>query len=87
VFDGQAPVVIPGSSTALRARLPLPVADRTPTDFLWQRAPNQLNGFAPATHQAPGIDYLLPYWMLRYYTEVNRPALQPLPAWSGPAHN
>jgi len=69
-----------------RARRPLPVAERVPQDFLWQRPPTQLDGYEPPTHQAPGIDYLLPYWMLRYHTEVEVPVLEPFPIWPGPAH-
>jgi hypothetical protein len=80
-------VTIPGSSGNLRAKDPLPVADRPPTDFLWQRPPWQLNGSASVYHQAPGIDYLLPYWMLRYYSEAQIPAHDPFPAWPGPVHN
>lgn len=87
VFDGADPVVIfPGTSGNMRARRPLPVASRPPTDFLWQRPPTQRNGFEGANHQAPGIDYLLPYWMLRYYTEVAEPAAEPFPPYPGPAH-
>jgi hypothetical protein len=76
----------PGSSTDVRAARPLPVALRPPTDFLWQRPPTQLNGQAAANGREPGIDYLTPYWMLRYFTEVKVPALQPLPEWPGPGH-
>lgn len=86
VMDGADPVVVPGTQTAQRARGPLPVAERPPTDFLWQRPPTQLNGDSPATHEAPGIDYLLPYWMLRYHSEVARPKLSPFPPYPGPAH-
>lgn len=87
--DGAEAAAIPffpGTSTGLRAARPLPVADRPPTDFLWQRPPTQLDGFEPETHQAPGIDYLLPYWMLRYHTDVAPPAAAPFPPWVGPAH-
>ena len=81
-------VVVPGTSTKLRARRPLPVADRPPTDFVWQRPPTQLSGATSVTHQAPGIDYLLQYWMLRYHTEVSTsPIAGPFPAWPGPAHS
>ncbi len=94
---GAANVTIPGLSDIqsrfpgqpkprLRARYPLAVALRPPTDFLWQRPPTQLDGYTSANHQAPGVDYLLPYWMIRYYTEVEEPALSPFPAWVGPAH-
>ena len=86
VIAGPADVTVPGTSSDLRARLPLPVADRPPTDFLWQRPPTQLNGSTSATHEAPGVDYLLPYWLLRYYTDVVTPAVEPFPAWPGPAH-
>ena len=76
----------PGAKPKLRARFPLPVAQRTPTDFLWQRPPTQLDGSEAATHQTPGIDYLTPYWTIRYWTEVAEPDLAPLPTWIGPAH-
>lgn len=76
----------PGAKPKLRARLPLPVAQRTPTDFLWQRPPTSLDGAEAPTHQAPGIDYLTPYWTIRYLTEVVKPGLAPMPAWSGPSH-
>lgn len=76
----------PGATPKLRARDPLPVALRTPTDFLWQRPPTQLDGQEGPTHAAPGVDYLTPYWTIRYYTEVARPDLAPLPAWPGPSH-
>ena len=82
---GDGLVVIPGSS-GQRAARPLPVADRPPTDFLWQRPPTQLDGDAGAEHEAPGVDYLLPYWMLRYHTEVAIPASNPFPPYPGPAH-
>ncbi len=86
-IDVQGAVVsVPGTSTKLRAATPLPVADRAPTDFLWQRPPTQLAGSESPRHQAPGIDFLTPYWMIRYYTEAAPPALAPLPGWIGPAH-
>jgi hypothetical protein len=79
-------VAVPGTSGDMRARSPLAIADRPPTDFVWQRPPTQLAGATTVTHQAPGIDYLLPYWMLRYHTEVAAPDLTPFPEWPGPAH-
>jgi hypothetical protein len=79
-------VTVPGMETKLRARRPLPVADRPQTDFLWQRSPTQLDGGDGAAHEAPGVDYLLPYWMLRFLTEVDAPALAPFLPWPGPRH-
>ncbi|MEY2470502.1 MAG: hypothetical protein QOF21_3200 [Actinomycetota bacterium] len=69
----------------LRAASPLPVANRIPADFVWQRPPDQLDKTQPATERAPGIDFLTPYWMIRYFTEVAPPPLKPLPKWPGPA--
>ena len=74
----------PGSSGDPRAARPMPVSQRPPSDFIWQRQPTQLKGGEPATHREPGIDYLTPYWMLRYYTEVEHPSEGPLPTWVGP---
>jgi hypothetical protein len=83
--DGGSVVWLPGTVTSLRAARPLPVALRSPTDFLWQRSPTQLDGYEPPTHRGPAIDFLTPYWMLRYYTEVAPPPLRPFPEWPGPA--
>lgn len=85
---GPVGVTVAGSSSTPRAVQPLPVADRPPTDFLWQRSPfTDMNGSVSATHQAPGIDYLLPYWMMRYEQEVAPPALDPVTPWAGPSYS
>ncbi len=49
------------------ACLPVPVPLRPPTDFLWQRNPFQLVGGGSGIIEGSGIDYILPYWMGRYY--------------------
>ena len=91
IFDtpaGEQRTTVPGSSTRLRVVDPLPVAQRAPQDFLWQRSPfTDLSGSTTANHQEPGIDYLLPYWMLRYQTEIAPPALNPLPVYAGPRYS
>jgi len=46
---------------------PAPVWLRPPTDFLWQRSPFQLSVGGAGIIESPGIDYILPYWMARYY--------------------
>jgi uncharacterized protein (TIGR03437 family) len=46
---------------------PIPVPLRTPTDFLWQRDPFQLAGGGDGLIEDAGIDYILPYWMGRYF--------------------
>jgi len=83
-FPGQAAVT--GEDPELRALDPLEVPERTPTDFLWQRPPTQLDGQSAPNGREPGVDYLTPYWLLRYFTEVQVPARSPLPEWAGPAH-
>jgi hypothetical protein len=45
----------------------IPVPERVRTDFLWQRSPYLLYGGGRGTIEAPGIDWLLPYWMARRY--------------------
>jgi hypothetical protein len=54
-----------------RACSPIPVQDRYTTDFLWQRSPFQLTGGGDGTVPTPGVDYILPYWMARYYSVLS----------------
>lgn len=49
---------------------PIPIPQRVTTDFLWQRSPFQLIGGGRGLIEHPGIDYLLPYWMARFYGVV-----------------
>ncbi len=55
---------------------PVPVPLRPPTDFLWQRDPFQLSGGGSGRVESPGIDYILPYWMGRYYGVISGAAVQ-----------
>ncbi len=50
---------------------PVPVPIRPTTDFLWQRDPFQLAGGGLGTIEGAGIDYILPYWMARYYGVIS----------------
>ncbi len=50
-----------------RACNPIPVPLRVRTDFLWQRSPFLLYGGGAGNIEGAGIDYLLPYWMARYF--------------------
>jgi len=50
-----------------QACLPVPVWLRPPTDFIWQRSPYQLAVGGAGIIESAGIDYILPYWMARYY--------------------
>jgi hypothetical protein len=45
----------------------VPVVLRPPSDSLWQRNPFQVSGGSYNSIENAGIDYILPYWMGRYY--------------------
>jgi uncharacterized protein (TIGR03437 family) len=50
----------------------VPIPLRPPADFLWQRSPFQLTaGNGSGIIESAGIDYLLPYWMGRYYGVIS----------------
>lgn len=85
-FPGQPELPPLSEAGKPRAQRPLPVTDRAPSDFIWQRPPTQLDGSIGPTERMPGIDFLTPYWMIRYFTEVARPEVSPFPEWAGPAH-
>jgi uncharacterized protein (TIGR03437 family) len=53
---------------------PVPVPMRPPSDFLWQRDPFQLAGGGDGRIESAGIDYILPYWMARFYGVIAAPA-------------
>jgi len=55
---------------------PVPVPLRPTTDFVWQRDPFQLTGGGAGTIESAGIDYILPYWMARYYGVIAAGAVQ-----------
>ena len=59
--------VYPACGAADQACTPIPIVDRERTDFLWQRSPFQLVGQGTGRIETAGIDYILPYWMARYY--------------------
>jgi hypothetical protein len=54
-----------------RACDPIPLIDQIRTDFLWQRSPYLLFGGGEGRIEGAGIDYILPYWMARYYGVLN----------------
>ncbi len=61
---------IPACGSPDEACNPLPVAARPPSDFLWQLDPYQLDGGGSGIIETAGIDYILPYWMARYYQVI-----------------
>jgi hypothetical protein len=50
-----------------RACSVIPVPERPVTDFLWQRSPFMLQGWGVGTIEIAANDYVLSYWMARYY--------------------
>jgi hypothetical protein len=78
-------VVKSGSSGTRRALTALPIALRKSADFVWQKDPTQLDGgFANPSYANPAYDYLTTYWLIRYYSEVVKPAASPFPASFAP---
>ena len=55
---------------------PIPVALRPPDEYLWQENPFQLAGGGSGIIETAGVDYILPYWMARYYGVVPPIAVQ-----------
>jgi uncharacterized protein (TIGR03437 family) len=55
---------------------PIPVPLRPTVEFLWQIDPFQLTGGDDGTVECSGIDYILPYWMGRYYGVIGDGAVQ-----------
>ncbi len=64
--------LVPTCDSGTRACDPIPVPQRVTTDFLWQRSPFQLAGGGYGTIEGAGIDYILPYWMARYYGVISQ---------------
>jgi len=54
---------------------PIPVQLRTPATFLWEVSPFQLTGGGGGQIASSGLDYLLPYWMARYYGVIGNDAV------------
>ena len=52
----------------------VPVVARPYEDFLWQRHPFALKGGGDGCRAAPALDFLLPYWMARFYGVIPNPA-------------
>jgi uncharacterized protein (TIGR03437 family) len=59
--------VLPSCNAPTEACSPVPIPQRPTTDFLWQRDPFNLMGGGYGTVEGAGIDYILPYWMARFY--------------------
>jgi uncharacterized protein (TIGR03437 family) len=65
--DVSSKVAVCGSE----ACLPVPVPLRPPATFLWEVDPFQLKGGGSGIIENAGVDYILPYWMARYFGVIN----------------
>jgi uncharacterized protein (TIGR03437 family) len=70
--DVSAKVAACGSE----ACLPVPVPLRPPATFLWEVDPFQLKGGGSGVIESAGVDYILPYWMARYYRVIQGSSIQ-----------
>jgi hypothetical protein len=68
-----------------RACSAIPLVDRVFTDFLWQRSPFLLFGGGEGKIEGAGIDYLLPYWMGRFYGVISAGPQPPVALSVSPA--
>jgi uncharacterized protein (TIGR03437 family) len=59
---------------------PVPVPLRPPASFLWESNPFLLTGGGSGVIENSGIDYILPYWMGRYYGVIPAITVQPAAA-------
>jgi uncharacterized protein (TIGR03437 family) len=62
---------------------PIPVVLRPPDEYLWEESPFQLAGGGSGVIETAGVDYILPYWMARYYGVVQPIAVQSSAAPNG----
>lgn len=62
---------------------PIPVVLRPPDEYLWEESPFQLSGGGSGIIETAGIDYILPYWMGRYYGVIPAVAVQSSAAPNG----
>jgi hypothetical protein len=62
----------------------VPLVQRVPTDFIWQRSPFQLWGGLYGTIESAAIDYILPYWMARFHGVIAPDPEPEAEAESGP---
>jgi hypothetical protein len=68
---------MPSCNNQDEACSPVPVPLRPTTDFIWQRNPFNLDGGGLGTIETSGIDYILPYWMARFFGVESADAIQP----------
>jgi uncharacterized protein (TIGR03437 family) len=68
--DVSSKVAVCGSE----ACQPVPVALRPPATFLWEVDPFHLQGGGSGIIENAGVDYILPYWMARYYGVITSEA-------------
>lgn len=66
-----------------QACTPVPVVLRPPDEYLWEETPYQLTGGGSGIIETAGVDYILPYWMARYYGVIGPVEVQSAAAPNG----
>ncbi len=62
---------------------PVPVVLRPADEYVWQESPFQLSGGGGGLIESSGVDYILPYWMGRYYGVISAIEVQSSAAPTG----
>ena len=62
---------------------PIPVALRPSDEYLWEESPFQIEAGGSGVIETAGVDYILPYWMGRYYGVIVPVAVQSAAAPNG----
>jgi uncharacterized protein (TIGR03437 family) len=70
--DLSSKVAVCGTEACQPVLVPL----RPPAEFLWEVDPFQLTGGESGLIENAGVDYLLPYWMARYYQVIGGSGVQ-----------
>lgn len=67
VTNSQNPDIDKNPDRPEFAMYPLPPSQRIPDMVIWHRGPYGLDGGQDSNEERTGCDYMLPYWMGRYY--------------------
>jgi hypothetical protein len=71
VSNSKNPAIAPNPNYPTESLDPLPANLRKPDMVIWHRNPYELDGGQDTGEERTGCDYLLPYWMGRYYNLIS----------------
>jgi hypothetical protein len=67
VQNSLDPTIEVNPENPIDALYPLPANKKAPDMCIWHRSPYRLDGGADNGRERSGHDFMLPYWMGRYY--------------------